>query len=297
MNRKWTSRWIAIGATTLGILTIFFTANSEKIGLFDLIPTLILSVIVGVVMVCAIEALLERFSRADAPRFLAENLIIGAIFILVLLLLGAARLFEISGIIPLILIGVAGTAILYAWRRDREIHKPICFVQIENDGNVISVKQGEPLLDAMEAAGYKVLKHCNATGDCATCRVNIRETEQQFGSSNYGPVLTPRQQNEGWVIACRVPVEQDMVIRLYKPLVIRWPGFDRQTYTDRARELRHALPGFDCEACGYNTCDEYAVAIANRSEDPAKCHPGGAAVREKLSGLLNGVGSAGSDNA
>jgi ferredoxin len=296
-NQKWISRWITIGVATLGILIVFFVANSDGMGLFDLGSAVAVGFIFWFLIVSAIEAMLDQLAKTDAPRFVSQNLVMGSILILVLVLLSLSTLTEISGLLTPALTGGAFFAIFYAWRKDKEVHVPLCFIEVENDGKVFSVKRGDYLLDGMESAGYRVLTHCGAQGDCATCRVNVRESEQQFDDSNYGPVLTVRQQNEGWVIGCRVPVEQDMVIRLFKPLVIRWPSYDRDNFTGQARELRKALPGFDCEACGYGTCDEYAVAMSNNSEDPAKCHPGGTAVREKLNVLLNGVKSSGRNNA
>ena len=51
-------------------------------------------------------------------------------------------------------------------------------------------------------------------------------------------------------------------------------------------EIRAVLPGVNCGACGYGTCDGYAAALA--SDNTVKtnpCIPGADSVAEKLSQL------------
>ncbi len=51
--------------------------------------------------------------------------------------------------------------------------------------------------------------------------------------------------------------------------------------------LRAELPGANCGACGYAGCDDYASAMAADHDTPCnKCPVGGAAVAEKLAGVL-----------
>lgn len=52
-------------------------------------------------------------------------------------------------------------------------------------------------------------------------------------------------------------------------------------------DIRAALPGANCGACGFAGCDAYAKALAEDNTTPTNlCPVGGAAVVEKISGLL-----------
>lgn len=52
--------------------------------------------------------------------------------------------------------------------------------------------------------------------------------------------------------------------------------------------VRECLPGANCGACGFTGCDGYARALVDGSvQTSALCIPGGVAVSEKLSQLLN----------
>lgn len=55
---------------------------------------------------------------------------------------------------------------------------------------------------------------------------------------------------------------------------------------ERAAELRAALPGVNCGACGYAGCDEYAAKL-NAEEAPTNlCTPGADAVAHRVSEIL-----------
>lgn len=55
----------------------------------------------------------------------------------------------------------------------------------------------------------------------------------------------------------------------------------------RQQELRELLPGANCGACGYNTCDGYSTVLADGSEKATNlCKPGGAEVAAKISSYL-----------
>lgn len=55
---------------------------------------------------------------------------------------------------------------------------------------------------------------------------------------------------------------------------------------ERAEQLRDALPGANCGACGYSGCDGYAKAMASGDAPVGLCSPGGAAVAEATAALL-----------
>ena len=54
----------------------------------------------------------------------------------------------------------------------------------------------------------------------------------------------------------------------------------------RLAEIRDALPGANCGACGYVGCDSYAEAVENGSAEPNLCAPGGKDAALKLSEIL-----------
>ena len=55
---------------------------------------------------------------------------------------------------------------------------------------------------------------------------------------------------------------------------------------ERTAELREALPGANCGACGYPGCDGYAAALAEGDVKTNLCIPGADAVGMKLSAIL-----------
>ncbi len=55
---------------------------------------------------------------------------------------------------------------------------------------------------------------------------------------------------------------------------------------ERLAEIRDALPGANCGACGYAGCDSYAEAVENGSAEPNLCAPGGKDSALKLSKIL-----------
>lgn len=59
-------------------------------------------------------------------------------------------------------------------------------------------------------------------------------------------------------------------------------------------QVRDALPGANCGACGFPGCDGYAAAVAGRTTEINRCAPGGKAVTEALSKLM-GVNASAED--
>ncbi len=55
---------------------------------------------------------------------------------------------------------------------------------------------------------------------------------------------------------------------------------------ERATELRDALPGANCGACGYPGCDGYAAAMAGGGVKTNLCIPGADTVAKQLSAIL-----------
>lgn len=54
----------------------------------------------------------------------------------------------------------------------------------------------------------------------------------------------------------------------------------------KAQDLREALPGNNCGACGYSGCDGYAEALASGLDNTGLCTPGGPQVAGQLASIL-----------
>jgi len=63
-------------------------------------------------------------------------------------------------------------------------------------------------------------------------------------------------------------------------------GVERVLLSLRVREV---LPGFDCGACGYESCEGYAEALAAGEAPPDRCIPGGVPVRKEIEGALQKI--------
>ena len=55
---------------------------------------------------------------------------------------------------------------------------------------------------------------------------------------------------------------------------------------ERQEQLREALPGANCGACGFSGCDGYAAALAAGEVTPDKCAPGGNSTVAVLAEIL-----------
>ena len=62
----------------------------------------------------------------------------------------------------------------------------------------------------------------------------------------------------------------------------------------RVLQIKEALPGANCGACGYPGCDGYANAIINGEADVSACPPGGQTVAETIAQIM-GVEAASSE--
>jgi Na+-translocating ferredoxin:NAD+ oxidoreductase RNF subunit RnfB len=61
---------------------------------------------------------------------------------------------------------------------------------------------------------------------------------------------------------------------------------------EKAKAVRELLPGVNCGACGYSSCDAYADALANHGAQVGLCSPGGAAVAKATGEFLGVEGKA-----
>lgn len=273
-------RWLALGIGGVSLVGIVLAALIWRLSFPQTIGAMLIGAAGWQLIISAFEAAYERLKSADLPPFLRERSgWRSTSIVLLLFLLSFSAFGRIAGIFPPVVLGGLTLAALSAARRAQKLHRPRCFVGIQNDGRVLTLSKGALLLEALEEAGYKLMTQCGRRGRCSTCRVRVRRGPQEWPEAHYGPVMTPKQRHEGWVLACGLRVEEDLVIEFFKPLVIRWP---QTRLSEGARRVLRALPGFDCEACGYPTCDGYARAIAQGEAPLTRCLPGGEAVRVRL---------------
>ncbi len=165
-------------------------------------------------------------------------------------------------------------------------------VKIANDGNLLTLPLGANLMKSLQEAGYALFAQCGGKGTCATCRVKPLEGFSDPTPAQLGP-LSPKLRKEGWVLSCQINLKSDLVIELFKPLVLSWPTArakpeeakleePKVVLSPLAAKIRDVLPGFDCDACGYPTCEEYAEAVASGKVSFDRCLPGGRPVLEKV---------------
>ena len=274
---------IAVLAGTVGAVGVVVGAALWELSLPEAIVDMALGAGLWHVLVRGVEVVREHWREAELPAFLGGDRARFAtlLSLIGLILIVAPALVRIPAARPLLEVGgFTYVVALYVWQA-RRLRRPRAFVQINNDGRVLEVDRGDSLLDALENAGYRLMVQCPRKGQCSACRVQVTRGARDWPEKHYGKVLTPRQRNEGWVVSCQVAVESDMAIELHKPLVLRWPDRDAMP-SPTARRIRRVLPGFNCEACGFATCDAYAQAIATGQAPITKCLPGGEAVKTQL---------------
>lgn len=173
-------------------------------------------------------------------------------------------------------------------------------VKIANNGHVVTLQLGANLLDSLGEAGYSLMAQCAGGGTCATCRVKAISGVEDPNAAMLGPI-SPKLQKEGWILSCQTTVMNDIDIELFDALVTSWPdeissangaddGPSEPALPPGVAELRNVMPGFDCGVCGYDTCADYAQAIANGQTGLEACSPGGAPVLERLKQAAQSVG-------
>jgi len=281
-ERKRTQR-MAVALSAAAVVVIGVYAFALRMSPREVVLSVVLGGLGWGLLGAAFGALVERTRQEPGglsrllPHPYAQYLVLG-----LLVLIGFYGLLRVPGIAVPLVLGVVAWLAAQELLRLREVSRPRAFVAVRNDGNALPVPQGANLLEALEGAGYRLLTQCGRKGQCATCRVRVREGAREWTQKEQGAALTPRQKGQGWVLSCQVAVDRDLEIELFKPLVLRWPSLQAGRLSEEARALRRALPGFHCEVCGYRLCEEYAQAIADRKEPLTRCLPGGEPVRRRL---------------
>ena len=83
--------------------------------------------------------------------------------------------------------------------------------------------------------------------------------------------------------ALAVLVSTGLIFGIILALFIRFFGKEDD---QKMKDVRDALPGVNCGACGFRGCNDYAEALCNGSAKPNLCVPGAEDVSKTLGGIL-----------
>ena len=205
-------------------------------------------------------------------------------------------------IIPIVSMSVFALLVagILAWVSSALTMEGEAKVRIINNGHVMVFPLGANLMTTMAEHGYSLMAQCAGGGTCATCRVRAISGIEDPNSAMLGPI-SPKLQKEGWILSCQTTVMNDIEVELFDALVTGWPD---EITSDAGGEavvaepalppdvaaLRDVLPGFDCGACGYETCAAYARAVVDGQAGSEGCLPGGAPVLERLQAAAQTAG-------
>ncbi|MUK65431.1 2Fe-2S iron-sulfur cluster-binding protein [Aliivibrio fischeri] len=73
-----------------------------------------------------------------------------------------------------------------------------------------SIEEGQTILDAALEAGINYPNRCQV-GACAMCLCKKVEGEIEY---DLEPLLTDKEQQEGWIFACQATAKSDLVLLL-----------------------------------------------------------------------------------
>jgi uncharacterized 2Fe-2S/4Fe-4S cluster protein (DUF4445 family) len=86
-----------------------------------------------------------------------------------------------------------------------------CKVTFQPDGPTISVPFGSTLLDAAQAADVHLNASCSGKGSCGKCKLVVAQGKVDAAST---PLLTNREKEKGYVLACQTRILEDLTVRI-----------------------------------------------------------------------------------
>ena len=89
--------------------------------------------------------------------------------------------------------------------------KKECKVIFKPDNKEISISVGATLLDAAQAGDIPLNASCNGKGSCGKCKLVL---ESGDGKCAQTPLLTEKEKENHYVLACQTTVHSDMVVRI-----------------------------------------------------------------------------------
>ncbi len=76
----------------------------------------------------------------------------------------------------------------------------------------VAILPGTSVLDAVRKSGVAIETPCNQTGVCGKCRVRLSRKSLGNITSSEQPVLSPKLQGDGWVLACHAAIHGNIEI-------------------------------------------------------------------------------------
>ncbi|MEA2059279.1 MAG: ASKHA domain-containing protein [Thermodesulfobacteriota bacterium] len=86
-----------------------------------------------------------------------------------------------------------------------------CTIVFQPYDKKIEVKQGTTLLEASQKADVYINASCNGRGSCGKCKLIIESGRVDFEKTS---VLSEKEQEKGYVLACQSKILEDVVVRI-----------------------------------------------------------------------------------
>jgi len=98
----------------------------------------------------------------------------------------------------------------------RRMKKLSLSIRFEPEGRIVKAELDENLRLLANALGVFIRSDCNGDGTCGKCRVIIAEHGESLGELTYSEqdLLTEREIQEGYRLACQVHVKENLVVRI-----------------------------------------------------------------------------------
>lgn len=103
-------------------------------------------------------------------------------------------------------------------RKEAEARQEKCRVRFAPEEKIAHVDKGESLLEAARQADVYLNASCNGKGSCGKCKL-IVESGQTSGKPS--PLLSQREREKGYVLACQTFVQGDVEARLPEETIER----------------------------------------------------------------------------
>ena len=99
-----------------------------------------------------------------------------------------------------------------AWDKEKQRRAAAaCEVVFQPDGQAISVPLGSTLLEAAQAADVHLNASCSGKGSCGKCKLVVAQGKADAAST---PLLTDREKEKGYVLACQTRILGDLTVRI-----------------------------------------------------------------------------------
>lgn len=85
-------------------------------------------------------------------------------------------------------------------------------IHFEPVGKQFLCREGWTILEAVQEAGIELLALCGGTGSCGRCRVKVRGERLPPLAEKERSLLSEREIDAGYRLACRTPVQSDIVV-------------------------------------------------------------------------------------